>query len=364
MGGIDHKAVQARALAARLFTAGLGAAELLADYLGMRLGLYEALAAGGPATAQQLAERAAIAPRYAREWLEQQTVSDIIEVDDVRKPPDERLYILPEGHAEALMDQDSLYYVAPMALLPVGGIAQVLPLLLDAYRRGTGVAYAEYGADFRGGQSGLNRAVFLHYLVGWIRTAMPELHARMADEGGRVADIACGVGWSSIALALAYPKVQVDGLDLDEASVRAARSNAVKAGVSGRVNFEVRDASESGLMGRYELVCIFDALHDMARPVEVLRSCQTLLAEGGSVLLMEPNASEEFVLPASEIERYLYAISLLHCLPVGLSEQPSVGTGTMIVPSTIRAYATQAGFIDIRVLPTEHRFYRLYHLKC
>jgi 2-polyprenyl-3-methyl-5-hydroxy-6-metoxy-1,4-benzoquinol methylase len=362
MTAADRHLVQAKALAVRLFMASLGTAELMAAYLAMRLGLYDALATAGPATAPQLADRAGIAIRYAREWLEQQAVSGIVDVDDVTKAPEERVYTLPPGHAEALTQPDSPFSVAPLALLPVGSIATVLPQLIEAYRTGAGIPYAQYGADFRGDQAGLNQSVFLHHLAGWIKTALPEVHSRLAAGGARVADIGCGAGWSSIVLARAYPSAGVDGFDLDEASVANALRNAARAGVAERVTFAVRDGADPALAGSYDLVCIFDALHDMAHPVDVLRTCRALRADGGCVLLMEPNAAEGFTAPASEIERFLYAISVLHCLPVGLAEQPSAATGTMIRPGTVRTFATEAGFADVEVLPVGHQFYRLYRL--
>jgi 2-polyprenyl-3-methyl-5-hydroxy-6-metoxy-1,4-benzoquinol methylase len=357
----DRAFVQARALATRLFTASLACAELMAAYVGIKLGLYAALRDGGPATYPQLAERAGIAPRYAREWLEQQAVAGFLGVDDPAKEPDERLYSLPPGHAEALTSPDSPFSIAPLALLPVGGMAGVLPDLLEAFRTGGGVPYERYGADFRGGQAGLNQSVFLRQLPGWIRTALPDVHARLSRPGARVADVACGAGWSSVALARTYPSARVDGFDLDEASVRDATANARAAGVSDRTRFAVHDAADAP-PGSYDLVCVFDAVHDMARPVEVLRACRSLRAEGGSVLVMEPNVAERFTAPAGDTERFLYAVSLLHCLPVGMSEQPSAATGTALRPDTLRAYGVAAGFADVEIVPVEHRFHRLYRL--
>ncbi|MFE9403402.1 class I SAM-dependent methyltransferase [Streptomyces sp. NPDC006530] len=352
----------AQALSVRLFMAGLGAAELMTAYLGLRLGLYDALAGGGPATAPQLAERAGIAPRYAREWLEQQAAAGILTTVPGDTEPDRRVFVLPPGHAEALTDPGSLFSIAPLVLLPIGGMASVLPQLIDAFRTGQGIAYERFGPELRGGQAGLNRSVFQHQLAGWIAATLPEVHAALGGDGGVVADVACGSGYSSIALAQAYPRARVHGLDLDERSVLDARANAREAGVADRVTFEVRDAADRELAGRYDLVCVFDALHDMARPVEVLRSCRALLAPGGSVLLMEPNVGERFTAPAPETERFQYAVSLLHCLPVGMAEQPSAATGTVMRPGTVRAYASEAGFARVRVLPVRHTFHRLYHL--
>jgi 2-polyprenyl-3-methyl-5-hydroxy-6-metoxy-1,4-benzoquinol methylase len=178
-----------------------------------------------------------------------------------------------------------------------------------------------------------------------------------------VADIACGSGWSSITVARAYPRVTVHGFDLDPASIEDAAVNAAEAGVGERVRFTAEDAA--GLAGAdgYDLVCLLDALHDMARPVEVLAACRRMVAgRAGTVLLMEPRVAEEFTAPAREIERFMYAVSLLHCLPAGLSEQPSAATGAMIRPSVVDGYAREAGFSRVEILPVEHTFHRLYRL--
>lgn len=360
-GVLDRAAAQAQALSLRLFVACLGSAELMTAYLGINLGLYDAMAGRGALTAAELADAAGIDVRYAREWLEQQAAAGIVEVDHVRRAPAERAYTLPDGHAQALTDPDSPYYVAPLAVFPVGGIAGVLPQLIEAYRAGTGVGYAEYGAALRGGQGGLNRSVFVNELAGWIATALPDVH-RVLSAGGRVADVACGSGWSSIAIARAYPGITVHGFDLDTASIEDARANAVDAGVADRTTFEVADVADVADQGRFDLVCLLDALHDMARPVEVLSACRRLASDGGAVLLMEPRVAERFTAPAKEVERFMYSVSLLHCLPSGLAEQPSAATGAMIRPPIVRDYARRAGFADVRALPVEHTFHRLYRL--
>jgi 2-polyprenyl-3-methyl-5-hydroxy-6-metoxy-1,4-benzoquinol methylase len=355
-------AAQAKAFALRLFVASLGAAELMTAYLGLRLGLYKALDEGGPARAEELGARAGIAARYAREWLEQQAACGVLDVDDVNKAAEERMYTLPNGHSEVLIRPESPFSMAPLAVLPVAGMAPVLPKLLDAFRRGEGVRFSEYGADFRDGQAGFNRALFSSQLTQWIKGTVPALHRRLADGGARVAEIACGAGWASVALARAYPGVRVDGFDLDEASVIDARRNVAEAGVADRVAIEVCDAGDLRRDGSYDLVCVFDAIHDMSRPVDVLRACRRLRADDGYVLVMDMKTSRAFTAPATESERFMYAVSVLHCLPVGMADQPSAGTGAVMRPGTLRSYAMAAGFSDIEILPAEDVFHRLYRL--
>ncbi len=360
---IEQSSAAARTLATRLFAAGLGAAELLTAYLGIRLGLYETLAHFGPLQASEVARHSGVALRYVVEWLEQQAACGILLVNDAGRPAQDRLYLLPPGHAEVILQPESPFYVGPMSILPVVGMARMLPELIEAYRSGGGIPYSDYGEEFRGGKVGLNRSIFAHDLQEWIAAAAPDVDLRLRSGEARIADFGCGTGWSTLALAKAYPKAQVDGFDLDEPAVRAGRLQAVESGVADRVSFHVQDITDPKLMGDYSLICIIDSLHDMARPVEALQTCLRLTSRTGSVLLMEPNAADAFTAPASETERFLYAVSLLHCLPVGLSETPSAATGTVMRPDTVRLYAAQAGFRSVEVTPIRNRFYRLYRLR-
>jgi 2-polyprenyl-3-methyl-5-hydroxy-6-metoxy-1,4-benzoquinol methylase len=329
----------------------------------MGLGLYETLAHLGPLPAPEVARHSGVALRYAVEWLEQQAASGILLVDDAARPPLNRLYLLPPEHAEVLLQPESPFYVGPMSILPVVGMARMLPDLLEAYRSGRGIPYSSYGEEFRGGSAGLNRSIFVQDLPEWIAAAAPEADLRLRSGQARIADFGCGTGWSTLALAMAYPKAQMEGFDLDEPAIQEGRRRAAETGVTDRVAFHVQDITDPQMKGNYDLICIFDALHDMARPVEALETCLRLTSGAGPVLLMEPNAADAFAAPASETERFFYAVSLLHCLPVGLSETPSAATGTVMRPDTVRAYAAQAGFRRVEIVPIRNRFYRLYRLQ-
>jgi hypothetical protein len=351
------------ALAERLFGAALGAYELMTVHLGDRLGLYRALAESGWSTPAELAAATGTQERYAREWLEQQAVAGILEVEDPGADAAERRFRLPSGHAEVLIDRDSLAHVTPLARSGVS-FANVLPAIEEAFRSGGGVPWEAFGELGREAQGDANRPVFANLLGGEWLPAIPDVHQRLlADPPARVADVACGAGWSSIAIARAYPRVLVDGLDVDEASVELARANVAEAGLEQRVNIGLRDAGEPELAGSYQLVTVFEAVHDMARPVEVLRALRGLAAEDGAVIVMDERVADSFTAPGDEIERLMYTYSVLCCLPVGLSETPSVGTGTVMRTETLRSYATEAGFAGIDVLPIEHETFRLYRLR-
>ena len=202
------------ALVERLFEATLGTWDLFAVYVGTRLGLYRALT-DGPATPSELAERTGTNERYVREWLEQQASSGILEVDDPQAEAGERRYSLPAGHDEALLDETSLNFIAPIGKLVVA-CARPLDALLEAFRTGDGIPYALYGPDLHEGQAEFTRPMFDALLGSEWLPAITDVHARLrADPPARVADVACGEGFSSIAIARAYPTVTVDGIDVE-----------------------------------------------------------------------------------------------------------------------------------------------------
>jgi len=349
-------------LVKRLLAATVGALDLLTVYVGDRLGLYWALAERGPLTSEGLAAAAGIDERYAREWLEQQAATAFLEVEDETAGRLERSYLLPAGHDEALVDERSLNYVAPLGRALVGS-SRPIDAVLDAFRTGGGVPYADYGEDLHEGQARMTRPLFEHLLGGEWLPACPEIHERLnADPPARVADVACGCGWSSISIARAYPKVRVDGIDLDQASIDKAWNNLAGSGVEDRVTFVHRDAADPALAGHYDLVTIFEALHDMSRPVDALRSLRGLLAERGSVIVGDERTQDAFTAPASDYERLLYGFSVLHCLPVGMVGENPAGTGTVMRADTVHRYATQAGFERFEILPIENDLYRFYRL--
>jgi SAM-dependent methyltransferase len=283
-------------------------------------------------------------------------------VDDPAAAAGERRYSVPAEHREPLLDRDSPNYVGAMPQLTVGVFAPI-ERMVAAFRTGEGVPYAEYGVHAREGIAAFNRPMFVNELAQSWFPAIPEVDARLkAAPAARVADIACGQGWSSVSIARGYPSARVDGFDVDGPSIEAARALAAEQGVEDRVRFFVQDASDPGLEGSYDLVTVFEALHDMARPVEALRTARGLLAEGGSVIVGDEKVAESFAVPGDELERLNYGFSVLHCLAVGREDEHSAATGTVMRAHTVDEYARAAGFARVEVLPIEHDFWRFYRL--
>jgi SAM-dependent methyltransferase len=359
-----HTDIDAReALAERLVDHTTHALETLSVYLGLELGLYQALNDLGAATEAEIAAHAHIAPRYAHEWLEQQAAAGYLTCDNPSHAAEERRYQLPSGHAEVLLDADSPYHTGPLAVI-LAGIAGVLPQLLEAYRTGGGVPYAAYGPQLRRGIAALNRPMFLHELASSWLPALPDLDRRLrATPPARVLDLGCGLGASSIALARAYLHAQVLGVDLDQASVTEARAQAAQAGVADRVTFEVGDAAHLPSEAPFDLITVFEALHDIGDPVGTLAAARALLADDGNVLVADERVADAFTAPGDLVERFMYGWSVLHCLPATLAERPVEATGTVLRAPTVERWAAAAGFGGFEVLPIDNPFWRFYRLR-
>jgi len=347
------------ALVERMFRNMTGALELYTVYLGERLGLYRALAESGDATSAELAARTGTTERYVREWLEQQAAAGLLNVDDPAAEPLGRRFSIPPGHVPVLADPDDVRYRAFNGT-EIARAARPLPDLVEAFRTGSAPSTTAWEPE---GRPDFNRATFLHLLgKSWL-PAIGAVDERLsASPGARVADLACGSGWSCIAIALAYPMVHVDGIDLDQDVIAAARRNAAEAGVTDRVRFSVTDASAGDMSGRYDVVTILEGLHDMARPVDALRAARQLLTSPGWVVVADELVEDEFTAPASLLEQHNYGWSVIACLPAAMGDPQTAATGAVMRAATLRGYAAEAGFAEVEVLPVHADAFRFYLL--
>ena len=347
-------------LSERLFESAVGAFELYTIYVGERLGFYTSLASDGDATVPELAARTGTTERLVREWLEQQASAGFLVVDDVDAGPQDRRYRLPPEHVPVLADPDDVRFEAHRGVETVR-VARPMPDVVEAFRTGTGPPPLSWEPE---GRAEFNRPIFLNLLGREWLPSIASVHERLVREPpARVADIACGTGWSSIAMALAYPSITVHGFDLDRDAIAAATAHAAERGVADRVEFVARDAAEAGAAEPYDLVTIFEALHDMSRPVRVLETARSILGPDGSVVVADELVGDRFAAPASEQDRYVYAVSVIACLPFGMGDPETAATGAVMRASTVRRYAEQAGFHEVEVLPIETDFWRFYRLR-
>jgi 2-polyprenyl-3-methyl-5-hydroxy-6-metoxy-1,4-benzoquinol methylase len=306
--------------------------------IGNRLGLYRALAQG-PATSVQFAERTGYHERYLREWLRNQAAGGYISYD-----PSTGEFFLTEEQAFCLADPNGPNISA--GFLIGLGYLRAEPRITEAFRTGEGVAWHEHNEDVFVGCDAFYRPGYVAELVpNWI-PAVDGLHDKLTA-GGRVADLGCGLGTSSVLMAQAYPRTTIIGSDYHPESIELARKKAAEAGVGDRVSFEVATAQTFGGTG-YDLVTTFDALHDMGDPVGAARRVREALAEDGTWLLVEPNASDVVEENFNPVGRLYYAGSTFLCVPNGLSQPGGYALGAQAGEAAIREVATAAGFTRFR----------------
>jgi ubiquinone/menaquinone biosynthesis C-methylase UbiE len=306
--------------------------------IGNRLGLYRALEQG-PATPERFAERTGCHPRYLTEWLRGQAAGGYISYD-----PATGEFSLSEEQAFCLADPNGPNLSA--AFLAVLGYLRAEPRITEAFRTGAGVAWHEHHEDVFVGCDAFYRPGYVAELIpSWI-PALDGVDATLTA-GGRVADLGCGLGSSSVLLAQAYPRTTIVGSDYHGESIELARKKAAEAGVADRVSFEV--ATAQTFTGRdYDLVTMFDCLHDMGDPVAAARRVRQALAPDGTWLLVEPYADDTVENNFTPVGRLFYSGSMFLCVPNGLSQPGGYALGAQAGEAATRRVITEAGFTRIR----------------
>ena len=331
---LDHKKVEeflGKAISdvAATFHAGL-------VLIGDKLGLYRAMADAGALTPAELAMRTGARERYVREWLSAQAAGGYVTYD-----PASGRFTLPPEHAFLLLDAD-----LPGAFqLSVGSIRDE-PKITDAFRTGAGVGWHEHDAGVYEGCERFFRPGYAMNLVSQWIPALDGVKARL-EAGGRVADVGCGHGASTIIMAQAFPRAIIKGFDYHPASIEAARRAADTAGIGDRVSFEVTAAKAYPGTG-YDLVTFFDCLHDMGDPVGAARHVRESLAPGGTWMLVEPLANDRLEDNFNPVGRLYYAASTLLCTPASLSQEVGLALGAQAGEKRLREVLTEAGFTRIR----------------
>lgn len=284
----------AESYAERLFGASLSTYETFSTYVGLQLGWFAALAER-PMTSTELADRTRTQERYCREFCELLACLGTLTVESGDHAAD-RVYALPPGPAEVLLDEHSLNYLGPLSRMAVAA-GRRIDDLLEVYRTGGGVSWAELGDDARESQAALNRPWYTRRL-GPALGEVDDLHEALRGPGARIVDVGCGAGWSTLALARAYPDATVVGVDIDLPSIEAARAAATSERLSDRVHFAVAEGETLPEFEPFDAAFAFECLHDMPRPVEVLAAIRASVRPGGQVVIMDEAVEDEFVAPA------------------------------------------------------------------
>jgi 2-polyprenyl-3-methyl-5-hydroxy-6-metoxy-1,4-benzoquinol methylase len=308
--------------------------------IGDKLGLYKAMADGEPVTPAELAERTGTRERYIREWLCQQAASGYVEYE-----AGDETFRLPPEQALALAHDDSPAFI-PGAFQLATAMVKDEPHIADRFRSGEGFGWHEHSHDlFEGTERFFRPGYVAHLTTEWI-PALDGVEARL-QAGARVADVGCGHGASTILMAQEYPASTFVGSDYHEASIDAARRAVERAGVADRVTFEVSTAKDLA-GGPYDLVCVFDCLHDMGDPVGAARHVREQLSEDGTWLIVEPFAADTVEDNLTPVGRIFYAGSTMLCTPASLSQEVGLALGAQAGEARLAAVLAEGGFSHVR----------------
>lgn len=308
--------------------------------LGDRLGLYKAMSDGTPVTAQDLARKTGTRERNVREWLAAQAAAGYVEYDDAN----ETFSMTPE-QAACLADEGSTAFF-------MGGfeIAQSIymdePKVAEAFRGDGAVGWHEHSnCLFRG----VERFFRAGYTASLVSSWLPALEGVVAklEKGGNVADVGCGHGVSTLLMARAFPKSRFFGFDYHDGSIDRARASAKQEGMADRVSFGIASA-KAVPAGKYDLICLFDCLHDMGDPVGALRHLKTTLADGGTIMLVEPAAQDCLKDNLNLIGQVYYGASTMLCTPGSLAQEVGLALGAQAGEAALRRVAQEAGFSRFR----------------
>ena len=307
--------------------------------VGDSLGLYRALSAGRQ-TPDQLAAATGTAPRYIEEWLRGQAAGGYVQYD-----AESGRYSMTPEQIFALTDPDGTLFLPGAFQLALGTLASV-PRAIGAFRTGEGIGWKDQDADVFVGCERFFRPGYAANLVSsWI-PALDGVEARL-HAGGRVADIGCGLGASTILMAKAYPEAAISGSDYHAASVELARRRAAEAGVADRVGFEIAGADDFG-GGPYDLVTTFDCLHDLGDPVGAARNVREQLNDDATWMIVEPMAGDTVESNLNPVGRVYYGFSTFLCVPNAVSQGGTRTLGAQAGEAAIRAVTEEAGFTRFR----------------
>jgi len=307
--------------------------------MGDRLGLYRALAGAGGLTPVELARRSNVSERYVREWLNAQAAGGFVEYDPIGGS-----YTLPPEQSVALTDESSPAFLPGFFQIALGAVIDS-PRITEAARSGEGVGWHEHNHDVF---DGCERFFRPGYNANLISEWLPALEGvvEKLEFGIKVADIGCGHGSSTILMAQAYPKSTFVGSDYHEGSIETARERAREAGIE-NVRFDVAPAA-GFTGGGYDLVTMFDCLHDMGDPAGAARHVHDALAEDGTWMIVEPNAGDRIEENLNPVGRAYYGFSTLLCTPASLSQEVGLALGAQAGEARIRDVVTSGGFTRFR----------------
>ncbi len=308
--------------------------------IGEKLGLYKAMAHAGPLTSQEVAERSGAAERYVREWLGNQAAGGYVAYD-----PGSDRYTLPDEHALALADEDSPFYILGVYDL-IASLYADEDQIIEAFRSGEGMGWHKHDHRlFRGTERFFRPGYRAHLVAEWI-PALDGVQEKL-QRGAKVADVGCGHGASTIVMAEAFPNSEFFGFDYHAPSIERARQAAKEAGIDDRITFATAAAKE--YPGHdYDLVCVFDCLHDMGDPVGASEHIRKTLAPDGTWMIVEPFANDRLEENLNPVGRVFYGASTVICTPASLDQEVGLALGAQAGEARLTDVLKEGGFTRVR----------------
>jgi ubiquinone/menaquinone biosynthesis C-methylase UbiE len=332
-----------------------GAMAVGLGFVGVKTGLFRAMAGKGPLTLDEVVAASGLQPRYVEEWLKGMTCAGYLEYE-----PSSATYRLPEEHAFLLASDDTDHFVGGLlSMAPV--LLRVAPQVAHAFEHGGGVPFEDYGSDGVEALDLVNRGQYEQRFVDHWLKSLPDVLARL-EAGGRALDAGCGAGRVVLTLAKAFPRATIVGADPDAESIRHANAAADAQGLRKRVRFHVATAAELAGIEKFDLITICDCLHDFAAPVETLKDIRALLKPDGVLLVIEPKAADRLEDNRHSIGTMYYGFSVFHCMTQSLA-RGGAGLGTCLGPSGAKALLLQAGFTRFEVLDIRSQVLSFYAVR-
>ncbi|MCP5088253.1 MAG: class I SAM-dependent methyltransferase [Rhodobacteraceae bacterium] len=341
-----------KAFADKVYGDMAGAMAMGMAFVGVKKGLFSAMAEQGPMTREQVVAATNLQPRYVEEWLAGMTTAGYLDYD-----PDTGTFALPDEHSYLVASEGTDHFMGGL-FCAAPGLLSVAPKVAEAFEQGGGIRFEDYGPDFAQALDLINSGQYEQRLTSYWLPQLPDVAERL-EAGGRVLDVGCGVGRVAMTLATAFPSATVVGLDPDRESIRLAEKEAAAAGLSQRIDFIAETTRQYTPDQPFDLITAFDCVHDFAEPEATLQDIRSLLAADGTLFIVEPRAADRLEENVNALGAVYYGFSLFHCMTQSLANG-GPGLGTCMGPAKTKELLGEAGFssceqLGIRSLT--HLFY-------
>lgn len=343
---------QVKAFADKVYGDMAGAMAVGMAYVGVKTGLFRAMAGKGHVRADEVVQATGLHSRYVEEWLKGMAATGYLDYDPAQltfQLSDEHAYLVASEGTDHFMG--GLFYFTPVLLA-------VAPKVADAFRTGGGVRFEDFGSECVTALDMINSGQYEQRFSSYWLAKLPNVVQKLQD-GGRVLDVGCGVGRVGVAIAKAFPKCEVVGLDPDPESIKKAQETAASAGVQDRIRFVAKTTRDLGRGDGFDLITACDCVHDFSAPRQTLGEFRALLKPEGTLFVVEPKAADRLEDNLNPIAAMYYGFSLFHCMTQSLA-QGGPGLGTCLGPERTIALLREGGFSDVLQLPIKSQINLFY----